>query len=178
MDDNRPGSEEGAGTPASSPLVNPWDLLIAAIIVAICAVLWFDTFAYDTPNPMLGHYITAAMFPRTLMVAIIALTLLLPFENHFLERQGSGLNEDRAVPIKPITCLTALLLFLVVWSNPWLGTYLAMVAACIGLPLLWGERRLWLIAIYAAVFPALVGFLFVQGLLVSFLPGITGHIFR
>ena len=52
----------------------------------------------------------------------------------------------------------------VVAVMPWLGTLPAMILACGVLPILWGERRWWLVAIYALALPVAVTLLFVGGL--------------
>ncbi len=176
-DQNQPGTEGGAGNPAP-PLLNLWDTIIALAILAGCLVLYIDTFNYGEPNPLLGHSITPALFPRTVLFAIVAMTVLMPFENYFLMKKGVDIDDDRRRPVRLIVYLSAATLCIVVGIMPWAGTYLSMVTACIVLPLLWGERRYWLIGIYAALFPVVVGLIFVQGLLVNFIPGLTGHIFR
>jgi putative tricarboxylic transport membrane protein len=52
----------------------------------------------------------------------------------------------------------------------WLGIVPAMVGLCLGLPLLWGERRWQLILPFGLGFPAAVYFLFVEVLEVHFEP--------
>jgi hypothetical protein len=52
------------------------------------------------------------------------------------------------------------------------------VLACAVLPVLWGERRLWLVALFAVLLPLAVSLLFVGVLEVNFIPGITGPLFR
>jgi hypothetical protein len=176
-DQNQPGTGEGAGSPAP-PLLNFWDTLIALAILAGCLVLYIDSMSYSTPNALLGHSITPALFPRTVLFAIVVMTVLMPFENYFLMKKGVNLDDDRRRPIRTIVFFTAGSLALVVGVMPWAGTYLSMVLATVLLPILWGERRYWLVAIYAALFPAVVGYIFVQGLLVTFVPGFIGHVFR
>jgi len=93
-------------------------------------------------------------------------------------RQGDVLEKERSVRIRPITFVTALVLVGIVALTPWLGTLPGMILACAVLPVLWGERRFWLVAIYALALPLAVTVLFVKGLDVNFLPGIVGHVFR
>lgn len=178
MDDNNPTkTEEGAGRPAPS-LIHKTDLLLAGIILAICAFLWYQTTNFQEVPPLLEQGVGPGFFPRLVLGTIVALTLLLPFEHIAHARKGKSLDEDRTRRIKPITYITALLLLGVLIIMPYLGTFATMILVCAAFPLLWGERRYWLVGIYAVTFPVLVGVLFVIGLKVNFLPGVVGYIFR
>jgi putative tricarboxylic transport membrane protein len=52
----------------------------------------------------------------------------------------------------------------------WLGIMPAMVLLCLGLPVLWGERRWHLVLPFGVGFPLAVYFLFAQVLEVHFEP--------
>ena len=119
-----------------------------------------------------------ALFPRLLLVVIAAMALLLPFEHIQKRAQAIDLDGKRRDEIRPITYLTALALTAVVAVMPWLGTLPAMILACGLLPILWGERRWWLVAIYALALPLAVTLLFVGGLEVRFIQGVTGPLLR
>lgn len=171
------GSREGAGRSASS-LIHPTDLVITAVLLALCAFLYWDTTTFATVPPSLAQGVPPTLFPRLMIAAIALMALFLPFEHLAKRRQGIDLDGERRHPIRGVTYLTVAALFVVVLITPRLGTLPAMVVACAVLPLLWGERRYWLVAAYAVIFPLLVTVLFVAGLEVNFMPGIVGHIFR
>ena len=148
------------------------DLGITAVLLAVCAALWYETTTWDTVPAILSQNIPPTFFPRVLLGCIVVLALMLPFESAHAERQGTDLDEDRRNRIKPITYVTALGLIAIVVLFEWLGTDLSMVLACVLLPILWGERRVWVILPFAIVFPAAVHWVFVEGLQVHFLPGL------
>ena len=57
-----------------------------------------------------------------------------------------------------------------------LGIIAAMVLFALGMPLVWGERRYWAVALFAIGFPAVVYSVFAIGLDVYFAPGVAGMI--
>ncbi len=64
---------------------------------------------------------------------------------------------------------TSCLLVLFVVSIEWIGMMTAMFVFCLALPLLWGEKRVLWVVVYAALFPACIYLLF-SGLLGVRLP--------
>lgn len=178
MTDRAPrDGEEGAGRgPAFS--LHKVDLVVAATIVVACALLFWETTNFAEIPRGLAQNVPPTLFPRLLLVVIAGMALLLPFEHVQKRTQGIDLDDTRRDRIRPITYLTALVLTGVVMVVPWLGTLVAMVVACAVLPILWGERRLWLVAVYALALPLAVTLLFVGGLEVNFIPGIAGPLFR
>ena len=177
VDETPTGTGEGAGRRAPS-LIHKTDLLLAAIILAVCAFLWYATTTFEEVPLLLQQGIAPSFFPRLVLGSIVALTLLLPFEHIAQARRGQSLDEDRARRIKRITYITAAFLLSLLIIMPYLGTFPTMILSCAAFPFLWGERRYLAIAAYAVVFPVLVSILFVIGLKVNFLPGIVGYIFR
>ena len=165
----------GVGLASSLHVV---DCVVAAVIVAGCAFLLWETTNFAKIPHGLAQNVPPALFPRLLLVVIAGMALLLPFEHIQKRAQGIDLDDARRDRIRPITYLTALALTVVVVVVPWLGTLPAMVLACAVLPILWGERRWWLIAVYALALPTAVTLLFVGGLDVRFIPGIAGPLFR
>ncbi len=178
MDDKHPtATREDAGHPASS-LIHRTDLVLAALIIGIAGFLYYATSTFGEVAPLLLQGITPAFFPRLILGFIIALSLFLPFEHIMHARQGKSLDEDRALLIKPITFITALFLMTVLVIMPYLGTIPTMVLSCALFPILWGERRYIVIALYAVGFPVLVSILFFKILKVIPIPGVIGYIFR
>lgn len=167
--DTRVRSTEDEGDHGS--LVHPTDTVLAAIILAVMAALWYATTRFEEVSPLFAQNVGPAFFPRLLLTVIIALTLVLPFEHRLLEGGRKRLDKGRSHRIEPLTYLTAALLGIIVILMPYLGTTLTIVAVCVLLPLLWGERRFGLIAAFAILFPVVVTFVFNQLLSVYFEPG-------
>ena len=152
------------------------DLWITAILLAICAALWYETTRWETVIAQLSQNIPPTFFPRIILGCIMVMSLALPFENYFKKKRGADLDEERSNRVVSITLVTALALVLVVALSAWLGTDLSMVLACALLPVLWGERRLWVVLPFAILFPLAVRLIFVNGLKVHFLPGLLAPI--
>jgi putative tricarboxylic transport membrane protein len=161
---------KGAGRPAS--FLHRTDLWITVILLAICGALWYETTRWDTVIQQLSQNVPPTFFPRIILGCIIVMSLALPFENYFKKKQGTDLDDERSNRVVSITVITALALALVVALSQWLGTDLSMVLACLLLPVLWGERRLWVVLPFAILFPLAVRLIFVNGLKVHFLPGL------
>jgi putative tricarboxylic transport membrane protein len=167
---------EAGGVPA--PSVHMVDLAVTAVIVALCAFLFWDTTGFERVPASLAQNVQPTMFPRLLLAVIVLMALFLPFEHVQKKVHGIDLDSARSDWVRPITYVTGLVLLGVVIAIPWLGTFVAMVVACALLPVLWGERRWWLVAVYAIAFPVGITLVFVAGLEVNFEPGIAGHLFR
>lgn len=167
---------EAGGMPAVS--IHMVDLAVTAVILALCAFLFWSTTTFEKVPASLAQNVQPTMFPRLLLAVIVLMALLLPFEHVQKKMHGIDLDSARSDWVRPITYVTGLVLLGVVIAIPWLGTFVAMVVACALLPVLWGERRHWLVAIYAIAFPIGITLLFVGGLEVNFEPGIAGHLFR
>jgi putative tricarboxylic transport membrane protein len=171
------GTEEpSGGMPAFS--VHKVDLAVTAVIVALCAFLFWDTTTFEKVPPSLAQNVPPTLFPRLLLLLIVVMALFLPFEHVQKRAQGIDLDKERSDRVRPITLVTALALLGIVLVMPWLGTLPALVVSCALLPVMWGERRWWLVALYAIAFPLVITYVFVAGLEVNFLPGIAGHVFR
>ncbi len=158
--------------------VHKVDLVVTAVIVALCAFLFWDTTTFEKVPPSLAQNVPPTLFPRLLPLLIVVMALFLPFEHVQKKAQGIDLDKDRSNRVAPITLVTALALLGIVLVMPWLGTLPALVVTCALMPVMWGERRWWLVALYAIAFPLAITYVFVAGLGVNFLPGIAGHLFR
>lgn len=170
--------EEGAGRqPAPSP-IHMTDLALCVVILAISGFLFWSTTTFERVPESLAQNVQPTMFPRLLIAVIVVMALFLPFEHLQKRKTDIDLDGARQKPIKPIGYITALALIGIVLLTPRLGTVLSMIVACILLPLLWGERRVWILPVYAIALPLAVALLFEGVLEVSLEPGIVGHIFR
>ena len=170
-DDTRPARR-------TADLVDGTDLAIAAVLLAFCVWVYYLTTTFEEVPALFAQDVPPEFLPRLLVWIIALLSLLLPFE-HLIKPGGRAhFHKARSKPIAVMAYLTVGLLILVVMSVQVIGTYIAIVLACLLLPLLWGERR-WIILIpFAALFPTLVMWLFSNVLGVYFEPGLVGIDFR
>jgi hypothetical protein len=165
-----PGDEREGAT--ASSLIHPTDLKLALFILVICAYLYWVTTGFEQVPDMFAQDVGPEFFPQLLLWSIAVLTLTLPFEHLFLKGKRKDLDEDRKDRVEPMSYVTAGLLIATVASIPWLGSVLSMVAICVLLPLLWGERRLKVLVSFAVLFPAFITLLFAYVLGVHFEPGV------
>lgn len=163
--------DERKGAPASS-LVHPTDLILALFILAVSGYLYWLTTGFEQVPDIFAQDVGPEFFPQILLWTIGVLTLSLPFEHLFLKGKRKALDEDRKHRIEPMAYVTAGLLIATVASIPWLGSILSMVAICVLLPLLWGERRPKVLIPFAVIFPAFITLLFAYVLGVHFEPGV------
>lgn len=172
------GAGEDAGHRPATSRFHRLDTIVALIVLGICAILYWRTLTFPSAPPSLAQDVQPAMFPQMLLFMIAVMALFLPFEHLQKRKQGIDLDEDRRHKPKPIVFTTALATIVFVGVMPWLGTYIGLLIAAAALPLLWGERRLKILVPYVLLFPTALIWLFAGALQVSFLPGITGYLFR
>ncbi len=150
------------------------DVIVAAVLLALCAGLYYLTTTFEEVAQLFAQDVPPEFFPRLLIWTIAILSLLMPFE-HLLKPHGRAhFDKDRSKPIKPMAYATAGLLALIVLSIEFVGTYIAIVLACLLVPVLWGERRWKLLIPYALIFSTTVVLLFSKLLGVYFEPGLLG----
>lgn len=176
MDPDRQASREGVG-PAPSRF-DPADFAVTATLLAICAVLYWDTTRWPSVPAALAQNAPPTLFPRLLIGAVFIMALILPFERVWKRRSGVELDIGGHDWPKPVVFVTALIIILAVYFMPTLGALPVMIAATALLPLLWGERRYWAIAIFAVALPIAVTSLFAFALKVNLGFGLTGDLFR
>ncbi len=157
-------------------LVNVRDIVVAALIILVCAALYAVTGSFEETSDLLGQNVLPEEFPRMLLVMIGGLALLLPFEHRLQPERWRKIDAARDASVAPRTWVTIGFILFVVLTAPFLGTILTMVLICIVLPVLWGERRWLLIALFTLVFTAVVTYLFNSVLKVYFEPGLLQYI--
>lgn len=155
-------------------LIHRTDLFVTLIVLAICAFCYYVTSTFDEVSALLAQNIPPEFFPRGVLIIIMILALGLPFEHVLHRRRGEDIDSERSERVKRLPYLTTVLLFLVVFAMPYIGTLLSTVAICLTLPVLWGERRWHAIIPFAVLFPLAVAYLFDRILLVQFDPGMIG----
>ena len=155
-------------------LIHRTDLIVAFIVIAICAFFYFVTTTFDEVSNMLAQNIPPEFFPRWVLIIIVVLALVLPFEHVFHSKRGGNIDSERSESVKRMPYFTAGLLFVFIAAMPYIGTLLSTIGICLTLPLLWGARRWRLIIPFALIFPLVVAFIFDRILLVQYEPGMFG----
>ncbi|WP_193368787.1 tripartite tricarboxylate transporter TctB family protein [Pelagibius marinus] len=172
--DGAGGVEDARSSEGVARLLHPVDTLLAILILCIVAWLYYETTQFEEVSDLLTQNIPPQMFPRILLVIVALLALVMPFEHILLKRKGKDIDKDRRAPVKRIAWVTMAALVAIIIAEQWLGTLLTMVAVCLVIPLLWGERRLRFVLPFAVFFPLCVAFLFSVVLGVYFDPGVAG----
>ena len=160
--------------PDRGPLLHPVDLVVALVILIGCGFLYHVTSSFEEVSDMLAQNVQPQFFPRLVIIFIVVLAAGLPFEHILHTRRGGNIDSERSQRIRLLPYLSAALLLLLVLGMPYLGSLLTMILGCALLPILWGERRLRLVASFAIIFPLIVTVVFSKILLVYFEPGILG----
>lgn len=174
-DANEAGGTEGARSKSAiARLIHPVDAFLALIILALVAWLYYETTQFEEVSFLFSQNVPPQMFPRLLLFIIALLALAMPFEHLLLKRKGKDIDKGRREPVKGIAWVTIAALVGVVAAAELLGTLLTMMAVCIVIPFLWGERRLQVVLPFAVIFPFLVALLFNVVLGVHFDPGAVG----
>ena len=177
MVDNRPetqGSGAEGGVPSPSALIHRTDFWVAGALLVFCAVAYYLTTTFEEMSALFQGNIPPTWFPRLLIWSIGILALAIPFEHLFVRGGRERLDSDREERVRPIVWLTAGLLIGVVLLVEILGLFLATIAVCGALPLLWGERRAKVLVPFAILFPVSVALLFAYVLRIYFEPGLIG----
>lgn len=139
------------------------DLLVGIVILVFCAIAYGVTLTFGHAPAAVAQNVQPATFPRLVIIVIAVFTVIM------MATSGRASSAARR-PVKTMVFLSACVMILFVLAFSWLGVLPAMVLLCIGLPLLWGERRLTLVLPLALIFPGFVYLLFVEILEVYFPP--------
>lgn len=153
-------------------LLDVVDLLLAAAIIAGCAYLYHVTTTFEEPSLLLGQNVLPSDFPQSLLITIGLLALLLPIEHRMEPTRWPKIQQSRGEKVQAITWATMGLLVALVTAAPYLGTHLTIFLASVLLPVLWGERRLIAVGLFAVFFSAAVAYVFESILKVHFEPGV------
>lgn len=155
-------------------LIHQTDLMVGLIVIAICLFFYYVTSTFEEVSALLAQNVPPEFFPRGVLIIIMILALGLPFEHVLHRRRGEDIDSERSERVKQMPYLTTGLLFLIILAMPYVGTLVCIMAICLALPVLWGERRWGLIVAFAVVFPLAVAYVFDRILLVQFEPGMLG----
>lgn len=154
------------------------DLGVTAILLAISAILWWDTTRWPAVPASLAQNAPPTTFPRLLIGTVVVLALLLPFERIWKARGGMPLDIGGHDRPRPVVFVTIAVLILAVYLMPILGVFPVMLGSSLALPLLWGERRYLTVVLFAVGVTVGVTALFAFGLQVNLGFGLTGDMFR
>ena len=153
-------------------LLHKKDLLLAAILIAFGSFIYYHAGKFPPAPASLGDTINADVFPKMLVVLLIFLTVVVPFEFKFAPKKIDKIDKDRGDETPRITWITIFVLLAIASSAEFLGSVLTMFVCCFSIPILWGEKRYLAVAIYAVLFPAFVFLLFNKVLGLYFNPGL------
>ena len=153
-------------------LLNKKDTIIALLMIAIISFLWFETTKFEKVPDLFSNNIPPEMFPQILLIIILGMILIIPFEHIFLKKNGKNIDAGRDKPIEKSTLGTMVILSTIVASSQILGAAITIIAISIALPLYWGEKRLKVLVPYIIGFPLFVIILFNIVLGVHFEPGL------
>ena len=133
-------------------LLNKSDTIIAIILTLIIAFLWFETTKFEKVPDLFSNNIPPEMFPQILLIIILGMVLIIPFEHIFLKKSGKNIDSSRKNPVEISTIGTMIILTAIIASSQILGAALTIIAVSISLPLYWGERRLKVLISYVVGF--------------------------
>ena len=157
-------------------LFNKNDTIIASLMIVIIAILWNITTGFEKVPDLFSNNIPPEMFPQILLIIILGMVLVIPFEHIFLKKSGKNIDDSRKNPVAKSTIGTMIILSLIVVFSQILGATLTIIAISIALPIYWGEKRLKVLIPYIIGFPLFVILLFNITLGVHFEPGLLEFI--
>lgn len=128
--------------------------LAAAAVIAVAAVLFALTFGFEKMPEGLSGGFGAEAFPRLMLGVIGALAVLLAIA------VPAG---ERPAPIPRMVYFTGAALLAFMALVPLAGMLAAMLVFLLGVGYLWGERRLWLLALVSSALMAAIWAVFVKG---------------
>ena len=157
-------------------LLNKKDTVIAILMISLIGFLWFETTEFEKVPDLFSNNIPPEMFPQILLIIILGMILIIPFEHIFLKKNGKNIDSGRDKPIERSTIGTMVILSTIVASSQILGAAITIIAISIALPIYWGEKRLKVLIPYIIGFPLFVIILFNVVLGVHFEPGLLALI--
>ena len=128
--------------------------IAAAAVIAVAAVLFALTFGFEKMPEGLSGGFGAEAFPRLMLGVIAVLAVLLAVA------VPSG---ERPPPIPRMVYFTGATLLGFMALVPLAGMLGAMLIFLLGVGYLWGERRLWLLALVSCALMGAIWAVFVKG---------------
>ncbi|MCH8266846.1 MAG: tripartite tricarboxylate transporter TctB family protein [Acidobacteria bacterium] len=146
------------------------DTIAGLAMLLVSAAGFILTFGFDEVPAILSQNVPPTFFPRVVLTTTALLSILLLI-------QGVRRKEPKKAPVPPIVFATAGVIAVAVLLLETLGVFTVIFLACVVLPLLWGERRIRDVLLFAALTPIAIYLLFVHFLQLRFPPGILDFIF-
>lgn len=141
----------------------PRDALAGAGVLLFCLAAYLVTLGFKKAPPALAQNVQPATFPR-LVLAVMAVFAVIIISDSFRR------PDKTPKPIRAIVWPSAAVMVGFVIAFDVLGILPAMMLLCLGLPIMWGERRLLLVVPFAVAFPLAIYGLFAVALGVHFEP--------
>jgi putative tricarboxylic transport membrane protein len=154
------------------PLVHRPDLFVAIVLIGISLWLFYVTSTFDEVSELFSVGLMPEVWPRLILSVIILLGLVIPFEHRLVEGGAARLDKGRNDKLPLTTYLTGALMVVIGSQMPLLGAVLTIVIICLLMPLMWGERRIGRIVLFAGGFTTTIWLLFSYALKVHFEPGL------
>ncbi len=154
------------------PLVHRPDLIVAIVLIGISLWLFYVTSTFDEVSALFSVGLMPEVWPRLILSVIILLGLVIPFEHRLVEGGAARLDKGRNDKLPLTTYLTGALMVVIGSQMPLLGAVLTIVIICLLMPLMWGERRIGRIVLFAGGFTTTIWLLFSYALKVHFEPGL------
>ena len=98
-------------------LLNKSDTIIAIILTLIIAFLWFETTKFEKVPDLFSNNIPPEMFPQILLIIILGMVLIIPFEHIFLKKSGKNIDSSRKNPVEISTIGTMIILTAIIASS-------------------------------------------------------------
>jgi hypothetical protein len=150
------GCAVGSAPDGSTPVRRVSDVAVGLAIVAMALVVWAGTTTFDDVPAALTQGMGPAAFPRLVLGVIVVLALWLAWT----ASRRQPLEDE---PIHPMVYATLAAVGGVVGAMLLFGIHGAVLAACVGMGRLWGERRLLLLGSIALGLSLAIHFAFVRG---------------
>ncbi|UCH75554.1 MAG: tripartite tricarboxylate transporter TctB family protein [Rhodospirillales bacterium] len=141
----------------------PGDAIAGAAVLAFCFAAYLVTLTFREAPAAIAQNVQPATFPRMVLAVMAVLAGVIIF-------QSFRTADKKRKPLKPMVWFSALVMPGFVIAFYLLGILPAMTLLCLGLPVLWGERRFAIIVPYSIVFPVAIYLLFAVVLKVHFEP--------
>jgi len=94
--------------------VHKIDLIVASVIILAGAFMYYEATLFPPAPNILGDTLNADIFPKMLIVLMIILASIIPFEIKFMPEKIAKIDKDRSISLEPITWKTIVLLIALV----------------------------------------------------------------
>jgi uncharacterized membrane protein len=137
VNDQRNQSHVENATPNIERRINRDELTESLVIGVAALALYIITYTFDEVPVALSMGITPQLFPRIVLLTIMFLCILMGTRAF---RAVGGAKKSLKTPPK-IAFITGGMLILFVVGLYTVGAIISVLAFCLGLSLIWGERR-------------------------------------